>query len=210
MELFESARVAKLVRHEEKLENLERFIGCYLDRLSVIAAPAPADRMVTLLARSPNSPAAQALIALSSELRSLDVTLGVIFTKLEPAEPLSSWIDLAQPQSHRRAIVCLRWARNPSLLDAHEQMVLGPLMSWSGDCMRRIPESRDAYELYDTCHEQSARRAALSFKAMWEVCEGLPFSRPLAMPAGLASPGEPGIGAFTGELPQSVTVSTRH
>jgi hypothetical protein len=210
MDFLDSARVARLIRREEKQENLERFIGCYLDRLSVIAAPAPGDCMVTVVARSPSSPVAHALSRAFGELRSLGVIMGVVFAKLEPAETLSTWIDLAQPGSGDRGLVSLRWARNPSLLDAHEQMVLGPVMSWSGDCMRRPPEARDAYELYDAFNEESARRAALSFRALWDASEALALARvPLAAGAANAAGGmEPQH--VPGGLPQTVNFGTRH
>jgi hypothetical protein len=210
MDFLDSARVAKLIRREEKQENLERFIGCYLDRLSVIAAPAPGDSMVTVIARSPSSPVAIALGSAIGELRSLGVVLGVVFAKLEPAEPLSSWIDLAQPASGERGMVSLRWARNPCLLDAHEQMVLGPVMCWSGDCMRRPPEARDAYELFDACNEESARRAALSFRSLWDASEAICLARaPLQSGSMGVAEGAP-VAHLPGGLPQTVIFGTRH
>ena len=53
----------------------------------------------------------------------------------------------------------VRWARKPRLIEAHEQLVLGPQTCWIGDSMRREPAKCDAYETYiDDCAETAGIR----------------------------------------------------
>jgi hypothetical protein len=176
MNFFENARQAKLVRHLEKQENLTRFVGYYLDRTSVTERIDGRVRHGSLLARSPSSPVARALLASANELKSLHISLEVAFARLEPVELMTSWIALGRAAPGGAPMMLFRWAARPPLLEAHEQLVLGPNMSWTGDCMRREPETRDAFELFDTFHAEAAARAHQSFRAIWNACQPIPAS----------------------------------
>ena len=67
----------------------------------------------------------------------------------------------------------VRWARNPRLMEAHEQLVLGPETCWIGDSMRREPTKCDAYEAYvDSCLKTTAT-VVTSFERLWRTCEPL-------------------------------------
>jgi len=67
----------------------------------------------------------------------------------------------------------IRWACNPRLLDAHEELVVGPLTSWTGDCMRRDPNKRDAYESFNSGCAEAAGWARISFDRLWQASEPL-------------------------------------
>src|SRR6476619_4695608 len=67
----------------------------------------------TMILRSARSGPAQALIG-EEDVRQLFASLSA----LGPREPAAELI---------------RWARNPRLLDAHEQVTYGETMCWSGD-----------------------------------------------------------------------------
>jgi len=82
MSFFDNARQSRFVKHEEKLENASRFAGFFLDRLSVVDNASIEQRTVTLIARSPASPAARALLAAVHEARALDVRFQIAFCKL--------------------------------------------------------------------------------------------------------------------------------
>lgn len=212
MKFFDQALQAKVVRHEEKEENLARFIGYYLDRLSITEAPDEAQRSVTLLARSPLSPSARAVLGLAQEISAHDVQMFVIFCKLEPAEQIADWIDLAVTPCDGLARLDLRWARSTSLLDAHEQMVLGTQLSWSGDCMRREPEKRDAYELFATFNSEATQRAMRSFHALWNLSQPVAFGQTKRAKASeAAEEGDP-LAALAEGVPDEPrpVVSTRH
>jgi hypothetical protein len=67
----------------------------------------------------------------------------------------------------------IRWARHPRLVEAHEQLVLGPETCWIGDCMRRDPAKCDAYESYVEGCGEAAGCAAVSFERLWGASEPL-------------------------------------
>ena len=60
-----------------------------------------------------------------------------------------------------------RFVADARLLDAHELLVLGPATAWIGDCMRRDPAKRDAYEFYSEDAPEAARSSARSFDRLW-------------------------------------------
>jgi len=210
MSFFDNARQSRFVKHEEKLENASRFAGFFLDRLSVVDNASIEQRTVTLIARSPASPAARALLAAMHEARALDVHFQIAFCKLESTELVADWMDVCLGTDAAAPVAELRWARHPGLSDAHEQMVLGLATSWHGDSMRRDPETRDAFETFETFNTEAARRACHAFNGIWRMCEPV-LVRPqsLGAPAPLlphdvlaqlapgAIPGAPGATAST-------------
>lgn len=211
MKFFDQAHQGRVVSHEEKEENILRFIGYYVDRMSLKEQPEVSERTVTLVARSPQSPVARALIASAQELSGLDTRIQVIFCKLDPADRLSDWVDRSFSENGAPPLVTLRRASNAALLEAHEQLVLGSEMSWTGDCMRREPEKRDAYEVFATFHPEAARRASQSFQSLWAIAEPVTPSR--LRPS---QSGEPNVAAAPPGLTEpngsetAPTVSTRH
>ncbi|MEQ1576200.1 MAG: hypothetical protein ABL894_00975, partial [Hyphomicrobium sp.] len=64
-------------------------------------------------------------------------------------------------------VATLRHAPDARLLDAHEQLILGPSSVWVGDCMRRDPAKRDAYECYASDSAETAVWAKRSFDRVW-------------------------------------------
>ena len=62
----------------------------------------------------------------------------------------------------RRMLTDLRFA------SAHEQLVLGQGRVWIGDCMRRDPAKRDAFEMYHDNHVSTAAHATASFSKLWD------------------------------------------
>jgi len=212
MSFFDNARQSRFVKHEEKQENVSRFAGYFLDRLSVIEAPTPDQQTITLVARSAASPVARSMLGAIKECRALCVRLQVVFCQLEPAELLADWSDLTLGDSASPAMAELRWARRPGLVDAHEQMVLGLGLSWHGDSMRRDPETRDAFETFETFNTEAARRSSLAFKSIWRMSEKISAVRPVvrsasvpALPYDVLNPATPGAIAVPGS-----TISTRH
>ena len=67
----------------------------------------------------------------------------------------------------RVASLAVRQAENLRLLDAHEQLVLGVKTSWTGDCMRRNPRERDAFEGFAADNPTLADWAAKAFERIW-------------------------------------------
>jgi hypothetical protein len=68
----------------------------------------------------------------------------------------------------------IRWARNPRLLEAHEQVIYGAAMCWSGDAMRRDADRRNALSLFDEDAPDRARLARLAFASLWAASSPVP------------------------------------
>ena len=63
--------------------------------------------------------------------------------------------------------LAVRVTQTSRMLDAHEQLVMGPVSSWVGDCMRRDPCERDAFETFGGDSAQLAAWGQRSFDRMW-------------------------------------------
>jgi hypothetical protein len=146
-----------VVKREEKEGRVTGFI---LEHLQA----APADNTeCRLIARSISSPVFRALAAIAAS--------GQLHRPVKIILASTDGCEAGGPTDAARFASAIRIARNPRLLDAHEQLVLGPNTAWIGDCMRREPEKRDAWECYaDTCSE-TALRAGVSFERLWAMCE---------------------------------------
>jgi hypothetical protein len=191
-----------IVRREEKETKLKEFILGHLAARSVNAAGFDAFPSCLLVARSAESPVAKTVLALGARASLRGFSVRAIFACLGTAE------------TARVAEACrvsdwglqIRWARDIRLLDAHEQLVLGPSTAWIGDCMRREPSSRDASELFASDCPEAARRASMYFERLWRVCEPI-FERQAPALSGIeqtlpVQPIEPiGRGDDTGKTP---------
>lgn len=151
-------RQAALDRH---LEAMSRFI----EEARGTNTPAPC---CTLILRSAASAPAQVLTIMKDALAEAGVQAKVILAKLEPESDLRklyATLSALSPETDGTALI--RWARNPRLLDAHEQVAYGPAMCWSGDAMRRDADKRNPLALFEMNAPEAALRAAHAFKALW-------------------------------------------
>jgi hypothetical protein len=125
------------------------------------------ERSLALVLRSAASSAAQALIGMSEQLLRAGIGAKAVVATLEPEEDLRQlYASLSELSPREPAKALIRWARNPRLLDAHEQAAYGANMCWSGDAMRREADKRNALSLFQTAPE-AARHARLAFAALW-------------------------------------------
>ncbi len=158
-------RQAEIDRH---IEMVSRFVERAKD-----GGPAPL--AVTLILRSASSGPARALIYKKDELTSAGICARAILAKLEPAEELRElFASLTELAPREKACDLIRWARNPRLLDAHEQATYGSAMSWSGDAMRRDADKRNALALFDEAGSDRVRLARLAFAALWSASSMVP------------------------------------
>jgi len=104
--------------------------------------------------------APKAMLALAPQITAAGITVHSIFSALKPGE--------APELAHD-----CRVFRDPRLLAAHEQLVLGPMCAWIGDSMRRDPQKRDALERYSASCAHTAALATTSFKRIWRAAEPL-------------------------------------
>ena len=149
-----------VVKREDKMENLRTFVRSFW----LLPRAGNAGNEITLVARSAESPVARALVALSPEIVGRGLSVRAIFGQLEPEKTPAGWSVTGPEIAFHRV---LRWAKNPRLADAHEQLVLGEQTCWIGDCMRRDPSRRDAYEHFVTGDARTATTMATSFERLW-------------------------------------------
>lgn len=152
----------KVMKHADKLESLKSFIGAAAARLAIssdLPRIAP-----TLIARSPESPAAQALLTAPAAIFNFGAPR-IIFTRLAHASCVPDLPDAMALSINRQ----FRLIEDPRLLDAHEQLVLGTDCAWIGDCMRRDPMKRDAFEKFADGCGVTAGFAIKSFEHLWAI-----------------------------------------
>jgi hypothetical protein len=155
---------ASIVRPDQKLAQMSEFVSAFLMR------PRTPGSEITLLARSASSPVAQALRGLGDVIAAKGISVRAILTHTAPDATGFSWAGAAGDLPFARRV---HLADDPRLLDAHEQLVLDARTSWIGDCLRRDPEKRDAYEMFAADCARTAATAARSFNLLWRATRPL-------------------------------------
>lgn len=184
-----------VTRHDEKEHKLKEFVRHHLAPSE--GGMAAVQDTLTVVARSPDSPVIKALLGLAQEIDTAGLGLRVIFAHLDNESLPETWERDLGP------LHCdVRWARRPRLIEAHEQLVIGPVTCWIGDCMRRDPAKCDAFENYVEDCGEAAGCATVSFERLWSASEGV--RRATALPPVVSPEAIP-----TGEASQA-SVGTRH
>jgi hypothetical protein len=170
-----------VTRRGEKEEQLGAFIARNLVLARQGATPRPGP--ISLLARSLDSPVARAIGTLAAEIAAVGSPVRLLLVKSDRPFPADGCV---YPQA--APLDCeARLVRDPRLIEAHEQMVIGPRACWTGDSMRRDPAACDAYESFlDDCPE-IAGHAQATFEHLWAAAAPLFGHRPMAAPVGPAA-----------------------
>lgn len=158
-----------VVKKEEKEGKLREFIARDI-ALRGASRPAGAPAHYRLIALSFDSPVAKALAALSAEAAAAGIEIDAIFIKSG-----ESLLEAGVPAHFLKLSSTCRLTNDSRLLDAHEQLVLGHATAWIGDCMRRDPAKRDAYECYAEDCPETAEWATRSFDRLWASAEPMPL-----------------------------------
>lgn len=193
---FETASRMQVVRKQEKEPRLKDFIRTELSRIPTTTNGATTDCVI--VARSIDSPVVRALAAHSAELKERDITVRAILSSLDvPAEGTGSlclqWLKAGRS----------RWMRNARLVDAHEFLVIGDATAWIGDCMRRDPQKRDAFESYNPESPAIVDQTRRSFERLWILCEPVPTTYRWTAPVAAVteeSPATAGVAAAAAAL----------
>ena len=156
-----------LVKREEKEDRLKAFVLQHIADRRSQRVDDHATPTCLLLARSAESPVAKTVLSLGAKADLKGFAVRAIFAHLGTAETAR----IAEACRVSDWALQIRWARDLRLLDAHEQLVMGPAMSWMGDCMRRDPMNRDACEQFAADCHVTARRGALYFERIWQLSE---------------------------------------
>ena len=172
-----------VTRHEEKEQKLQEFIYQHLAGAQHGGDASRAAHLL-IIARSLESPLVKAVAGLTNEITAAGLSARMILAQVD-REPLPEEWGRAITFSHE-----IRWAKHPRLIEAHEQLVLGPETCWIGDCMRRDPAKCDAYESYVEGCGEAAGCAAVSFERLWLASQPL-MSQPARRVGGGIGPGSP-------------------
>ncbi len=172
-----------VTRHEEKEQKLQEFIYQHLAGAQHGGDASRATHLL-IIARSLESPLVKAVAGLTSEITAAGLSARMILAQVD-REPLPEEWGRAITFSHE-----IRWAKHPRLIEAHEQLVLGPETCWIGDCMRRDPAKCDAYESYVEGCGEAAGCAAVSFERLWLASQPL-MSQAARRVGGGIGPGSP-------------------
>jgi hypothetical protein len=190
-----------VVKREDKEDKLKAFISGYLSATGIRENAEP----WLLVARSAESPVVLALTALAPAIKGAGIEVKVLLTSVAPSVPDST----AQMAI---GFACeMRVARDIRLLDAHEQLRIDAKTSWVGDCMRREPAKRDAYECYANGCAETADWSAKAFGRLWHKSE--PVLVVENAPAVVVAPPVPEMDACVppaNQIPSTVVASTRH
>jgi hypothetical protein len=136
---------------------------------------AEAGSTLTMILRSASSDPAKALIGLKGALKRAGLGAKVILAQLDPGDELRQlFATLSELTPQAYAADLIRWARNPRLLEAHEQVTYGGTMCWSGDAMRRGADRRNALTLFEENSADKARLGRLAFTALWAASSPVP------------------------------------
>lgn len=173
-DLLEAREQRLMAFTADGLEKLSE-AGTYAGRATILA-----------VARSADSPAARALIALRPVLADRRVTVRLVIAEDDaPLEPfIADSTDHAAGNPFEVRIV-----RDPRLRDAHEQLIVGRASVWFGDSLRRDIHRRDLFEQFLADVPEVARAAVHAFQQLWlrtEPCHALPA---LAADSLTAAPG---------------------
>jgi hypothetical protein len=163
----------------EKVAILTKFISKDLEARTQPALTIASDSYL-LIARTPDSPVAQALRASATAMAAAGIRVRAIFSEVEPGRAAVA----VRSEPFSAPSEC-RLTRDSRLLSAHEQLVLSPERTWIGDCMRREPSKRDTFERYAESCAETARLAASSFERLWRMA--LPVEALNPLPAAIAS-----------------------
>jgi hypothetical protein len=133
---------------------------------------------LTMILRSAGSDPAKTVIGLKGAMQNAGVSAKAILAKLDPDDELKQlFAALSELSPGQPASELIRWARNPRLLDAHEQVTYGDVMCWSGDAMRRDADKRNALALFDEKAPETVRLGKLAFAALWGASALVPAGR---------------------------------
>lgn len=158
-----------VTRHGDKEQKLRDFIAQHIAATDDLTG---ADRVsqIQVVARSIESPVVKAIAALAREIAEANVSVRMIMAHADHDTFGDAWSDAGHAVGFDHEV---RWARHPRLIEAHEQLVLGPQTCWIGDSMRRDPTKCDAFESYVEGCGEAAGCALVSFERLWVASEPL-------------------------------------
>jgi hypothetical protein len=180
-----------VTRRGEKELRLGAFLARGLEGMG-----GPAEGAIAAIARSVASPVARSIVARAHQIAAVGGTARLILAKPDGLAP-SGIASGPRAGAHPGALAAIRAAglacevrvaRNPRLIEAHEQLTIGGRVVWTGDSMRRDPATCDAYESFVEDCPEIAAAAAATFERLWCDCAPLAETAWLETRGKLAAP----------------------
>ncbi len=166
------------LHRRETVKRFDDFILSYVSKIELGDAVSQDDLSVTLIARAPDSAVTDAVRRHANRFVDLGIELRVIFASIEPASVFADFVEMAGMYNGQNCLdASLRWAKNPALLDAHEQLVLGLDHCWSGDIMRRAADVRFSLDLFEKNGAEAVELGRSAFHGLWSASTNIPKSR---------------------------------
>ena len=132
------------------------------------------EKQLVMLARSAESCIAKAVYHFREELNNANIHLKIIFNQIQTSDELSNWLLPEQSPLGPNPEQNIRWTKQTSLADAHEQLTFGNACSWSGESMRRDVNTRFGFYMFKEDCKTTAKLANNAFKALWNISTPLP------------------------------------
>lgn len=162
--------------HDAHAHDFDQFIKSYIELFDQCATAAISSYQIELIATSPESEIAKAIVRNSDELLKRNLKVRAIFAFVEPSSSLDPWLNVSSVLSDSHWIEDIRWTEKPELLDAHEQVILGQSMSWSGDALRRHSQAPYILDMFESDSEIKVRMGRLAFESLWKACSPISAS----------------------------------
>jgi hypothetical protein len=167
-----------VIRRGEKELRLDAFLARGLAGMAA-AAPPGGQGAIAVIARSVLSPVVRTVAAHAGEIAAAGGAARLILARPDGLAASDALAAMAAA-----GLACeVRLARNPRLIEAHEQLTIDRRVAWTGDTMRRDPAISDAYESFVEDCPGLAASAAATFERLWGDCA--PFAE-VAPPAARA------------------------
>jgi hypothetical protein len=187
-----------VTRRQEKDLRLDAFVARGLGALTQRAvAVQEAPYAITAIARSVRSPVVKAIATHARAIAAVGGTLRLLLARPDGLGTSGALAAVAAA-----ALACeVRLARNPRLIEAHEQLTIGARVAWTGDTMRRDPATSDAYECFVEDCPEIAAAAAATFERLWGDCAPLAEGAPAAAAGAQDAAGAGVVGHLATTLP---------
>lgn len=118
---------------------------------------------VLMIARSPDSPVARAVLSISDLIGRQGLGGRLVFACSEAVSAGDVWqLSFDKSFAHEARLL-----PDPRVLGAHEQLIVGDTALWWGDNMRRDPSKRDAFQAMEA-DVASIAQARRTFARLWQ------------------------------------------
>ena len=162
-----------LVREQKFFEFIGSFV-CQASHFEVDALKSGEESGICLLAHSPQSPVARALKSHGETLLRQGVQVQVIFADVSDAQGVQEFcasFATKEAMETGKGQLSIRSIGQKSLLDAHEQMILGNSKCWSGDTLRRGGVKSNLKEIFTEDNLEDIYLARMAFDGMWAATD---------------------------------------